>query len=103
MALDGPRVIVVDDLHWLDPSSAGVYDELVALSARLPLVVLAAGRPDPARSATRGDHVRSITLSNIRRSDSPPMLPIHWIFPSRSIMRAFNDCHSPNMPPIVEF
>ena len=26
--LDGPRVIVVDDLHWLDPSSAGIFGGL---------------------------------------------------------------------------
>ncbi len=70
VALDGPRVIVVDDLHWLDPSSAGVYDELVALSARLPLVVLAAGRRDPARSDNRGDHVRSIALAGLGEAET---------------------------------
>ena len=53
--LDGPRVIVVDDLHWLDPSSAGIFEELVGLSARLPLVVLVGSRPRrrPPRSDRR--------------------------------------------------
>ena len=26
LTLDGPRVVVIDDLHWLDPSSVGMVD-----------------------------------------------------------------------------
>lgn len=43
--LDGPRVIVVDDLHWLDPSSAGIFGELVDVALQRPLVVLVGSRP----------------------------------------------------------
>jgi predicted ATPase len=45
MLAAGPRVIVVDDLHWLDPSSRGLVAEMVALSPGLPLVVLTGTRP----------------------------------------------------------
>jgi adenylate cyclase len=45
--LDGPRVIVVDDLHWLDPSSAGIFEELVDVALRRPLLVLVGTRPSP--------------------------------------------------------
>ena len=24
LMVDGPRVVVIDDLHWLDPSSVGI-------------------------------------------------------------------------------
>ena len=43
----GPRVVVVDDLHWQDPSSAPMIDLLVDATRRFPLVVLAghAARP----------------------------------------------------------
>ena len=59
----GPRVIVVDDLHWLDDSSAGVFDELIGIAERLPLVVLVATRPEGVRADwLRGDRVRRITL-----------------------------------------
>jgi class 3 adenylate cyclase len=44
LELDGPRVIVVDDLHWLDASSAGVFEELVDIALRLPLVLLIGSR-----------------------------------------------------------
>jgi adenylate cyclase len=43
--LDGPRVIVVDDLQWLDPSSAGIFEELVDVALRQPLLVLIGTRP----------------------------------------------------------
>ena len=61
----GPRVVVVDDMHWIDASSVGMLEVLVERAARLPLVVLAAMRPGPraglggaagrrARSASSG-------------------------------------------------
>jgi class 3 adenylate cyclase len=68
--LDGPRVIVVDDLHWLDPSSAGIFEELVALSARLPLVVLVGSRPDAVRAKPTGEHVRSIVLEGLDEDET---------------------------------
>ena len=46
IATSGPRVIVVDDLHWLDPSSFGMIEELIGLTDRLPLVLLFAARPE---------------------------------------------------------
>jgi adenylate cyclase len=41
----GPRVVVIDDLHWLDPSSAGLVELLVEATTRHPLVVLGTSRP----------------------------------------------------------
>jgi predicted ATPase len=43
--IDGPRVMVIDDLHWLDQSSAGIFEELVGLTDALPLALLVGGRP----------------------------------------------------------
>jgi class 3 adenylate cyclase len=41
----GPRVVVIDDLHWQDPSSVGMIELLVEATHRFPLVVLASTRP----------------------------------------------------------
>ena len=41
----GPRVIVVDDLHWLDPSSAGMLDALVRATDLCPLAIVFGTRP----------------------------------------------------------
>ena len=43
--VSGPRIIVIDDLQWLDPSSAGMIDELVGVTARMPLILLFGMRP----------------------------------------------------------
>jgi len=51
--VSGPRVIVVDDLHWLDHSSTGMLDELVRMTGRVPLLLLLgsrAGEPPPVPS-----------------------------------------------------
>ena len=45
LATTGPRVVVIDDLHWLDPSSAPMVELLVDATQRAPLVVLAGTDP----------------------------------------------------------
>jgi len=51
--VSGPRIIVVDDLQWLDPSSAGMIDELIRLTGRIRLTVLLGMRPrsEPAMAS----------------------------------------------------
>lgn len=59
--VSGPRLVVVDDLHWLDPSSAGMLDELVGLSQRLPLLLISglrAGIPLPVTSLEPAERIR---------------------------------------------
>lgn len=60
--LDGPRVLVVDDLHWLDKSSAGIFDELIRLSGELPLALLLGSRPGSRLAALDDDRVHHLTL-----------------------------------------
>jgi class 3 adenylate cyclase len=60
--LDGPRVIVVDDLHWLDRSSAGVFAELVRASQTLPLAVLVGSRSGSRPVALEDERVRRLVL-----------------------------------------
>jgi adenylate cyclase len=43
--VSGPRVIFVDDLHWLDPSSVGMVDALVRVAADRPLAIVFGTRP----------------------------------------------------------
>ncbi len=69
--LDGPRVVIVDDLHWLDPSSEGIFEELVRASAGWPLLVLAASRPDPTRRwLRRQEHLRTIELGGLAEAET---------------------------------
>jgi class 3 adenylate cyclase len=43
----GPTVLVLEDLHWADPTSLRLSTELAALAQDGPLLVLATRRPDP--------------------------------------------------------
>jgi class 3 adenylate cyclase len=45
LALAGPRILVIDDLHWLDPSSVALVELLVEATANRPFIVLAGTRP----------------------------------------------------------
>ncbi|HEY7736979.1 MAG TPA: adenylate/guanylate cyclase domain-containing protein [Candidatus Limnocylindrales bacterium] len=47
MASFGPRVVVVDDLQWIDRSSSGLLEAFVAACRDAPLLVLATTRPGP--------------------------------------------------------
>ena len=44
-ARERPQLVVLDDLHWADPASLEVLEELLALVSDLPVVVLALYRP----------------------------------------------------------
>ena len=45
--VSGPRLIIVDDLHWLDPSSAGMVDAIVSVAAERQLAIVFGTRPGP--------------------------------------------------------
>jgi tetratricopeptide (TPR) repeat protein len=48
-AVAGPTVLVLEDLHWADPTSLRVTLELAELAAGRPLLVLATSRPKSGR------------------------------------------------------
>jgi len=69
--LDGPRVIVVDDLHWLDTSSAGIFDEIVRTTETRPLVLLVGSRPvGPAWPLLDRPAVHRIGLSGLDEDET---------------------------------
>lgn len=70
MASDGPRVVVVDDLHWVDPSSVGMVDLLVETAARGPLVLLAGIRPGALPAWMDRPGVERIDLRGLREPET---------------------------------
>ncbi|MEX0988702.1 MAG: adenylate/guanylate cyclase domain-containing protein [Actinomycetota bacterium] len=46
LAIDGPTVLVIEDLHWADASLLEFVNELVDWTAGVPLLLLCASRPE---------------------------------------------------------
>ena len=61
----GPRVIVIDDLHWMDPSSAGMVEVLVERRSAPPIVVLAGMRPGQPPAWASWDGVERLDLGGL--------------------------------------
>jgi class 3 adenylate cyclase len=66
--LTGPRVIVIDDLHWMDASSWPLVDRLVRTVVDLPMTVFVTTRPTPLPAWAELDHVDALTLDGLDAS-----------------------------------
>jgi class 3 adenylate cyclase/tetratricopeptide (TPR) repeat protein len=53
LAEQQPLVLLFDDLHWMDASSAGLLEHLLTLVERVPIVLCCLSRPDPETPASR--------------------------------------------------
>jgi predicted ATPase len=76
LASTGPRVVVIDDLQWLDPSSEGMVDLVVDRSAHHPLIVLAAARPGSLPNWTSRDDIDRIRLGGLDEPDTARLATI---------------------------
>jgi class 3 adenylate cyclase len=76
LAADGPRVIVLDDIHWMDTSSVGFVDLLVAMAADRPMVVIATMRPGPAPAWATMPHIERIELSGLAAPETAQLATI---------------------------
>jgi predicted ATPase len=65
ISAEQPRCIVVDDFHWIDPSSRLLMDHMISMAADLPLVILTGSRPPATPAWTSLPHVELIDLSGL--------------------------------------
>lgn len=66
----GPRVVVIDDLHWLDGSSEGMVELLIATAPRAPMIVLAGTRPDRVERWLTRPSVTRLDLSGLAEPET---------------------------------
>ena len=60
-----PRCFVMDDYHWMDPSSQLMLAEMIRLAAELPLVVFTATRPPLRPDWASLPHVEVVELGGL--------------------------------------
>ncbi len=79
LAEQEPLLLIFEDLHWMDASSAGLLEHLMTLVGRVPLLICTLSRPDPETPATRlleiaeeqyDDQLTRIDLTPLSHDDS---------------------------------
>ena len=70
MAARGPLLMVLEDLHWLDPTSRELFDHVVERLQRLPVLLVATFRPDLPPPWIGYPHVTLLTLNRLGQSEA---------------------------------
>ena len=66
----GPRVLVIDDIHWLDASSTGMVDLVASRTPDHPLLVLAATRPGGEPDWSTMPELRRLALGGLAEPET---------------------------------
>ncbi len=65
-----PGVIVVEDVHWIDPSTLELIEGLMATLAQAPLLMIQTARPEFRASWPAAGHHARIALGRLSRSET---------------------------------
>lgn len=71
---DGPVIVVMEDAHWMDPTSLDLTTQLCQACGNQQLMVLVTSRPDGGIEHILRRLVRLITLSGLSRSETEEMV-----------------------------
>ncbi|HUJ66104.1 MAG TPA: AAA family ATPase, partial [Acidimicrobiales bacterium] len=70
LAETGPTVLLIEDLHWADPSTLELLEHIVDLAPRVPLLGVCTARPELVIKWTVADNVREVELPRLERVDA---------------------------------
>jgi len=65
LAIRGPVLVVLEDVHWLDPTSRELFDQMVERFQHLPVLLVATFRPELSPPWTGFPHVTLLTLNRL--------------------------------------
>jgi predicted ATPase len=74
LAAQRPLLMILEDAHWIDPTTTEVFERLIARSQTLPLLLLITFRPEFAPPWTSYPHMTSLTLNRLGRRHSAEMI-----------------------------
>jgi class 3 adenylate cyclase/tetratricopeptide (TPR) repeat protein len=85
----GPLLVVVEDLHWIDPSSDELVGILIERLRRLPILAVLTARPEFQSHWDGQVHLHQLVLGPLERSDTITMIGL--VCGNREIPRATVD------------
>ena len=66
LAAKEPVLVVLEDAHWIDPTTLEMIEQCLDRIAEAPVLILLTSRPDqPARSWPAHPHVTRLTLNRL--------------------------------------
>jgi class 3 adenylate cyclase/tetratricopeptide (TPR) repeat protein len=74
MVRSGRRLLIVEDVHWADPTTLETLDALFARVASLPLLVVLTHRPDFVERWSEQPYVSKLDLTRLSRSQSEALV-----------------------------
>jgi class 3 adenylate cyclase/predicted ATPase len=74
MAARRPLLIVVEDVHWIDPSSMEFLELLIDRVAARPVLVVVTARPQATAPHTGGTRLTALTLSPLSQRQSAALV-----------------------------
>jgi class 3 adenylate cyclase/tetratricopeptide (TPR) repeat protein/ABC-type transport system involved in cytochrome c biogenesis ATPase subunit len=71
----GPVLLVVEDAHWIDPSTSELLGEIVSRIHAAPIYVLVTHRPEWSMDWAHGhSHVTTVTVGRLTRQQMRPLI-----------------------------
>jgi class 3 adenylate cyclase/predicted ATPase len=74
LAAKEPVLMLLEDMHWLDPTSLELFDEAVDRTQRLPVLLVATYRPECAPRWLGYPHVTMFTLNRLGRGHAAEII-----------------------------
>jgi class 3 adenylate cyclase/pimeloyl-ACP methyl ester carboxylesterase len=71
-----PMLVVLEDAHWLDPTSAELFERVVDRIRALPVLLVATLRPDVQMPWTNFPHVTLLSLNRLGRPASRKLIQV---------------------------
>jgi class 3 adenylate cyclase len=70
LAARGPVLLVLEDAHWIDPTSLELFEQVVSRMRRLPVLLVVTFRPEFRPPWTSEPHAASLKLARFGRKES---------------------------------
>lgn len=76
LEVSGRRIVFIDDVHWLDPSSAGMLDQIVRMTSSRPLLIVIGTRPGESHTPKSIEALEHIRLEGLDEGETKELAAV---------------------------